>query len=72
MIQKTILLMLCTSGLSISAAFGFVSDNSSLTRSFSRTIALTNSQIVVTVTFTNGGPAVTINCPPRSPCQRSA
>jgi len=34
-------------------AFGFQSDGASLTRSFSRTAALTNSQIVVTVNFTN-------------------
>jgi hypothetical protein len=35
-------------------AFGFSTDGSTLARNFSRTIAGTNSGIVVTVTFTNG------------------
>ena len=43
--------------LSLPVAFGFQSDNSSLTRSFNKTVALTNSQIVITVNFTNGGTA---------------
>ncbi|MGO9585226.1 MAG: hypothetical protein ACLP2Y_03315 [Limisphaerales bacterium] len=47
----------CAAVLSLPNAFGFQSDNSSLTRSFNKTVALANSQIVVTVNFTNGGTA---------------
>jgi uncharacterized repeat protein (TIGR01451 family) len=42
-------------GLLAPAAFGFSSDNSSLARSFNKTMALTNSPILVTAAFTNGG-----------------
>jgi hypothetical protein len=42
-------------GLLTQAAFGFSSDNSSLARSFDKTLVLTNSPILVTATFTNGG-----------------
>lgn len=55
MTQRAIALALCAAALSLPGAFGFQSDNSSLTRSFNRTVALTNSQIVVTMNFTNGG-----------------
>jgi hypothetical protein len=58
MIQKTLSLLLCVSGLSISAAFGFSTDPSSLTRNFSSASAATNTPIVVTVTFTNGAGSV--------------
>jgi regulation of enolase protein 1 (concanavalin A-like superfamily) len=55
MLQKTLSLMLCASGLSISAALGFSTDPSSLARNFNTTSATTNAPIVVTSTFTNGG-----------------
>jgi uncharacterized repeat protein (TIGR01451 family) len=57
MTQRAITSALCAAVLSLPGAFGFQSDNSSLTRSFNKTVALTNSQIVVTVNFTNGGTA---------------
>lgn len=57
MTQRTIALALGAAVLLLPGAFGFQSDNSSLTRSFNKTVALTNSQIVVTVNFTNGGTA---------------
>src|ERR1035437_6245868 len=52
--QKTLSLMLCASGLSISAALGFSTDPSSLARNCGTTAATTNAPIVVTATFTNG------------------
>jgi hypothetical protein len=55
--QKAIALAVCTAVLSLPVAFGFQSDNSSPTRSFDKTVAPANSQIVVTVNFTNGGMA---------------
>src|SRR3990172_2947703 len=55
MMQKTISLILCASGLSISAALGFSTDPSSLGRNFNTVSATTNAPIVVTATFTNGG-----------------
>ncbi len=55
MIQKSILLFLCASGLSISAALGFSTDPSATVRNFNSTSTVTNSLIVVTATFTNGG-----------------
>jgi hypothetical protein len=54
MIQKTFSLLLCASGLSISAAWGFSTDPSSLARKFDTTSVTTNAPIVVTATFTNG------------------
>jgi len=57
MTQRAIALALCAAGLSLPVAFGFQSDNSSLTRSFNKTVTLASSQIVVTVNFTNGGTA---------------
>ena len=57
MTQRAITLALYAAVLSLPNAFGFQNDNSSLTRSFNKTVALTNSQIVVTVNFTNGGTA---------------
>jgi hypothetical protein len=55
MFQKTLSLVLCASGLSISAALGFSTDPSSLARNFGTTSATTNAPIVVTATFSNGG-----------------
>ncbi len=55
MIQKQATLAICALGILAPVGFGFASDNSSLTRSFERTVALTNAPVVVTVTFTNGG-----------------
>ncbi|MGA2788060.1 MAG: hypothetical protein ABSF60_11080 [Verrucomicrobiota bacterium] len=56
--QKAIALALFAVVFAVPGAFGFESDNSSLTRSFNKTVALVNTQIVVTVNFTNGGTAV--------------
>jgi uncharacterized repeat protein (TIGR01451 family) len=53
--QRAMALALCAVIFSLSVAFGFQSNNSSLTRSFNKTVALVNTQIVVTVNFTNGG-----------------
>jgi uncharacterized repeat protein (TIGR01451 family) len=53
--EKVKLLALCAVALSLSGVFGFQSDTSSLARTFNKTLALTNSQITVTVLFTNGG-----------------
>jgi hypothetical protein len=55
MTRKAATLSFCLWALLIPAAFGFSSDNSSLTRSFNQTVGLTNFPIVVTATFTNGG-----------------
>ena len=52
--QRAIVSVVCTAMLSLPVAFGFQSDNSSLTRSFNKKVAPVNSQIVVTVNFTNG------------------
>ena len=57
MTQRAMALVLGAVVLSLPAAFGFQSDKSLLARSFNKTVALTNSQIVVTVNFTNGGTA---------------
>jgi len=57
MIPRALALAVCTAVLSLPVAFGFQSDNSSLTRSFNKTITIANSQIIVTVNFTNGGTA---------------
>lgn len=57
MTHRAIALAWCAAALSLPVAFGFQSDNSSLTRSFNKTVALTNSQIVITVNYTNGGTA---------------
>jgi hypothetical protein len=54
MLKTTLPLMLCASGLSISAALGFSTDPSSLARSLSTSSAATNAPIVVTATFING------------------
>jgi len=58
MIQKKILLLLCASGLSISPAWGFSTDLSSLVRNCNTNSATTNAAIVVTATFTNGAGVV--------------
>jgi uncharacterized repeat protein (TIGR01451 family) len=52
--RKTAILALCFAGIFPLVAGGFSSDTSSLTRTFSKTVALTNSPVHVTVTFTNG------------------
>jgi hypothetical protein len=52
--MKTVL-MVCVSGLALPAAFAFSSDNSTLARGFNKTVALTNTPVTVTVTFTNSG-----------------
>jgi hypothetical protein len=55
MTPKTALLTTCALGALLASALGYSSDNSSLTRSFNQSLALTNLPIVATVTFTNGG-----------------
>lgn len=47
-------LVLCLMVLWLPGAFGFSTDDSSLARSFSRTVAPTNAGIVITANFTNG------------------
>jgi hypothetical protein len=54
MLKTTLPLMLCASGLSISAGLGFSTDPSSLARSLGTSSAVTNAPIVVTATFING------------------
>jgi hypothetical protein len=52
--QRAIGLVLCLAALSLPVALAFQSNSSSVGRSFNRTVALTNSQIIVTVNYTNG------------------
>jgi hypothetical protein len=54
MIHRTTGLMLCLAALSLPVALAFQSNSSFLARSFNRTAAYTNSQIIVTVNYTNG------------------
>ncbi len=54
MIRKTTALAIGMCGFLESGALGFSSDGSSLTRTLDRTLAVTNTPILVTVNFTNG------------------
>ena len=51
--RKTGAFLFCLAVLQVPSAFGFSTDGSSLSRSFSQTSALTNSVIVVKASFTN-------------------
>jgi len=55
MSREAILLALGVWSASANTLFGFSSDGSSLTRSYDTTTAITNSPVVVRVTFSNGG-----------------
>jgi uncharacterized repeat protein (TIGR01451 family) len=54
-VKRFIIIGVCLARVLVFNAHGFSTDGSSLTRSFDRTVALTNTTITVTVTFTNGG-----------------
>jgi hypothetical protein len=51
--RNTVPLLLAISGICIPPAFGYTSDGSAPVRSFNRSVASTNSTVVVTVSFTN-------------------
>jgi uncharacterized repeat protein (TIGR01451 family) len=55
MSRRVTILVLCAAMWLLPGAFAFQTDTSSLARNFNRTLALTNSQIVITVNFTNDG-----------------
>jgi hypothetical protein len=54
-VKRLIIIGVCLVTVLVFDAHGFSSDGSTVTRSFDRTVALRNTTITVTVTFTNGG-----------------
>ena len=53
--KRVLGISICLAEMLARSAHGFSSDGSSLSRNFDRTVASTNTPIVVTVTFTNAG-----------------